>query len=49
MFYVQEGIFASGFAGWYPFAIGMLCFLFMPALVMKRLEHAYIYQDYDRN
>ncbi|MBO4596162.1 MAG: ABC transporter permease [Bacteroidales bacterium] len=49
MFYVQEGIFASGFAGWYPYAVGMLCFLFMPYLVLRRLKHAYIYQDYNRN
>lgn len=49
MFYIQEGIFASGFAGWYVYAAVLLLFLLLPAFVMKRLEHAYIYQDYERN
>ena len=49
LFYVQEGIFASGFAGWYKYAIVLVLFLLMPFLSIKRLEHAYIYQDYERN
>ena len=49
MFYIQEGIFASGFAGWYPYVCVLLLFLALPVFVLKRLEHAYIYQDYARN
>lgn len=49
MFYIQEGIFASGFAGWYPYVCVLLLFMALPVFVLKRLEHAYIYQDYARN
>ena len=49
MFYIQEGIFASGFAGWYPYVCVLLLFMALPVFVLKRLKHAYIYQDYARN
>jgi len=48
LFYVQEGIFGAGFAGWYKEVIHMLIYLFLPLLVMKRLEKAYIYQNYPK-
>lgn len=48
LFYVQEGIFGAGFAGWYKEVMHMLVFLFLPLLVMKRLEKAYIYQNYPK-
>lgn len=48
MFYVQEGIFNSGFAGWYPEVVHLLLFLFLPLLVVRRLEKAYIFQDYPK-
>ena len=41
-FYVQEGIFAAGFAGWYKEVIHMLIFLFLPFFVMPRLKKAYV-------
>lgn len=47
-FYVQEGIFGAGFAGWYKEVIHMLIYLFLPLLVMRRLEKAYIYQNYPK-
>lgn len=48
LFYVQEGIFGAGFAGWYKEVIHMLIYLFLPLLVMRRLEKAYIYQNYPK-
>lgn len=47
-FYVQEGIFGSGFAGWWPQVLVLLCFMLLPLLSLGRLKHAYIYQDYSR-
>ena len=49
MFYVQEGIFDSGFAGWYPYLIVLVAFLVLPLLGSRRLAHAYEYLDYARN
>lgn len=48
-FYVQAGIFGSGFGAWYPYVISLLAFCFLPFTVMKRLAHAYEYLDYERN
>jgi len=48
-FFVQEGMFASGFAGWYPEVMHLLVFLLVPFIVIKRLERAYINQDYSKN
>jgi len=47
--YVQVGIFGSDFGQWYPQIVALLLFCFLPFLVMKRLEHAYTYLDYERN
>ena len=48
MFYVQEAIFASGFSGWYPQIVYMLLFLFLPAIVYRRLKNAYLLQNFPR-
>ena len=48
LFYVQEAMFASGFAGWYQEAIHLLLFLFLPVFILKRLENAYINMDYPK-
>lgn len=48
LFYVQEGVFGAGFAGWYKEVMHMLAYLFLPLLVMRRLEKAYIYQNYPK-
>mgnify|MGYP003290969123 CR=1 FL=1 len=49
LFYVQEGIFASGFAGWYQELIHLLLFVIIPVFVMRRLESAYINQNYPKD
>ena len=49
LFHVQETLWGSGFAGWWQEAVHMLLFLFLPAFVMKRLENAYIKQDYEKD
>ena len=49
LFYVQEAMFASGFAGWYPQVIHLLIFLLLPPLILNRLKKAYINQDYPLN
>ena len=48
LMYVQEGIFGSGFAGWYPQVIAMLCFLGLPPLVCRQLQRAYIDLNFPR-
>ena len=48
MFHIQETIWGSGFAGFWKEIVDMLLFLFLPVLGMKRLEHAYVYMDYER-
>ena len=49
LMYVQEAIFASGFGGWYMQVVYMLMFLFLPAVVYKRLHRAYRLQNFPRN
>jgi len=49
LIYVQEGIFASGIAGWGKYALVLACFLILPCLGAMRLKHAYVYLDYERN
>jgi len=49
LFHVQETMWGSGFAGWWQEAVHMLLFLFLPAFVMKRLQNAYIKQDYEKD
>ena len=46
--FVQEAIFASGFSGWYMQAVYLLLFMFLPPLVYRRLQKAYIFQNYPR-
>jgi len=49
LIYVQEYMFDSGFAGWWPEAVYMLLFLFAPIVILPRLKRAYILQDYSKN
>ena len=48
LFYVQENIFAAGFAGWYKEVIHMLLFFFVPLPVLLRLKNAFINQNYPK-
>lgn len=48
LMYVQEGIFGSGFGGWYTQVIALLCFLGLPPLVYRRLQRAYIDLNFPR-
>ena len=48
-FYVQEAIFGTGFGGWWLQAVILLAFLLLPLLGFKRLEGAYVKQNYPRN
>ena len=48
-FFVQEGLFASGFAGWYPEIIHLLIFLVIPIFLIPRLGRAYVNLDYAKN
>jgi ABC-2 type transport system permease protein len=48
LMYVQEGIFATGFAGCWKQIIAMLSFLFLPLLGLGRLKKAYINLNYPR-
>lgn len=48
LFYVQEAIFGSGFAGWHTEAVHMLLFLFLPLLSIHRLKQAYILQNFPK-
>lgn len=49
LMYVQEAVFASGFNGWYPQIVYLLIFMFLPALVYKRLRNAYQSLCFPRN
>jgi ABC-2 type transport system permease protein len=49
LIHVQETLWGSGFAGCWKEVVHLLLFLFLPATLMWRLEHAYIFQDYERN
>lgn len=48
LMYVQEGIFGSGFEGWYTQVIALMCFLALPHLVYRRLQKAYIDLNFPR-
>lgn len=48
LFYVREGMFATGFAGCYKEIIHLLIFTFLPFTVLPRLKDAYINQNYPR-
>ncbi|MCF0175242.1 MAG: ABC transporter permease [Bacteroidales bacterium] len=49
LFFIQEGIHATGFGGWYVQLLCFMAFLFLPLLVWRRLKNAYIRQDYPQN
>jgi len=49
LLHVQETLWGSGFAGCWKEVVHLLLFLFLPAVLMRRLQHAYIYQDYERD
>ena len=48
LFYVQEAMFASGFAGWYQEVVHLLLFLLLPFPILLRLKNAYINMDYPK-
>lgn len=48
-FFVQEAIFGSGFAGWYPQVIYLLLFLLLPLFVYRRLYKAYSLMNFPRH
>lgn len=48
LFYVQEVIFGSGFAGWWRYVIYLLLFLFVPLIGLNRLRKAYILQNFPK-
>ena len=47
-FFVQEGVYNNGFAGWYPEVIHLMVFLLLPAVLLPRLKEAYETQMYPR-
>lgn len=49
LFYVQEVLYGTGFAGCWREIIHLLLFLYLPLLVLPRLKKAYIDLDYPRN
>ena len=49
LFYVQESIFGSGFAGWWQEVVHLLLFLGLPLPVFRRLEDAYVNQRYEKD
>ena len=49
LFYVQEAIHGTGFAGWWSEAVHFLVFAFLPMLGIRRLEKAYIFQNYPKD
>lgn len=49
LFYVQEAIFGSGFAGWWQEVVHLLLFLGLPLPVFRWLEDAYVNQRYEKD
>ena len=49
LFEVQEVMFGSGFAGWWPEVIWLIAFMIPPFLMLPRLKSAYIKLDYPKN
>lgn len=49
LFFVQEGIFGSGFAGWWKEVVHLLLFLFLPLFVSLRLKRVYILQNFPKD
>ncbi len=48
MIFTDEVILGSGFAAWWPEAIHLFLFQFLPLAVMIRLKRAFIYQNYSK-
>lgn len=49
LFYVQEAIFGSGFAGWWKQVIYLLIFILLPLIGLVRLKKAYIHQNFPKD
>ena len=49
MIFTDEVILGSGFAAWWPEAIHLFLFQFLPLAVMIRLKRAFIYQNYPKD
>ncbi|MBR5018686.1 MAG: ABC transporter permease [Bacteroidales bacterium] len=47
--YLREVLYGTGFAGWWPYLVCLLFFLFLPFLTADRLYKAYKYQNYPKN
>ena len=45
----QEALWGSGFAGCWQEIVHLLMFLLFPPLFMRRLQDAYVNQDYERD
>jgi len=48
LFYISEAMHGTGFAGWYMEAVHLLLFLFVPLISIRRLEKAYVFQNFPR-
>ena len=48
-FYVQETIFASGFAGWWKEVLHYMIFFLAPLPLLPRLKNAYRYNNYRKD
>lgn len=48
LFYCQEVVFGTGFAGWWRDALNMMFFLFVPLTVTYRLKRVYILQNFPK-
>ncbi|MEF9932270.1 MAG: ABC transporter permease [Bacteroidales bacterium] len=46
LIYVQEGMFNGGFAICWAQYIALVCFMFLPLIIIKRLNRALIHQNY---
>lgn len=48
LLYVQDGIYATGFAGCYKEVIHLMLFQFLPLVILPRLKDAYVKLNYPR-
>lgn len=48
LFYTQEVIFGTGFAGWWPYVCCLLAFLFLPLFILPRLKGAYVHLNFPK-
>ena len=49
LFYCQEVNFGTGFAGWWMEVVKYLLYLFIPLIGLRRLEKAYIHQNFPKD